>query len=59
MQQIAGQMEENIAHGVKKGMRDSVKEIPVNTIKDTTQSFVKMGSGLVEGGLSSLFNEKK
>ncbi len=54
---IAGEMEANIARGVKKGMKDSIRELPAHTFRETTQSFVKMGSGLVEGGLSSLFNE--
>lgn len=54
---IAVEMESNIASGVKKGMMESIRELPAHTFRETTQSFVKMGSGLVEGGLSSLFND--
>ena len=55
---IAEQMEESIRQGVKKGVGDSLKDFPTATVKETTRSVVKMGSGLVEGGLSSIFGDK-
>lgn len=55
---ISEQMEENIRRGVKSGVNESFRELPTHTVKETTRSVVKMGSGLVEGGLSSLFGEK-
>lgn len=58
MKVVANQMEESIRAGVRNGMKDSLKELPTATVKETTRSVVKMGSGLVEGGLSSIFGDK-
>ncbi len=58
MKLAANQMEESIRSGVRNGMKDSLKELPTATVKETTRSVVKMGSGLVEGGLSSIFGDK-
>ena len=57
--QISREMEDNIREGVRKGVNDSFRELPSNTVKETTRSVVKMGSGLVEGGISSIFKDKK
>ena len=58
IREISSDVEARIAKGVKKGLAESFRDIPKTTVRETTRTMVKAGSGLVEGGLSSFFNER-
>ncbi|SOB75263.1 hypothetical protein SAMN04488490_0827 [Marinobacter sp. LV10R510-11A] len=52
------EIEPRVALGVKKGVADTIRELPESawdgTVKESTRQFLKFGSGLFENGLSSL-----
>lgn len=51
------EIEPRVALGVKKGVAETLRELPENaldsTVKESTRQFLKFGSGLFENGLSS------
>jgi hypothetical protein len=51
------EIEPAVTRGVKKGVADTIRELPENaldgTVKESTRQFLKFGSGLFENGLSS------
>lgn len=47
------QMEQRVAEGVRSGIEQSLQELPENTVKESTRSFRRMGTGLMENGLST------
>ncbi|SFM56271.1 hypothetical protein [Marinobacter zhejiangensis] len=51
--QAADGVEERVAAGVKRGVSESLKEIPEAAAKDSTRQFLRFGSELFENGLSS------
>jgi hypothetical protein len=60
MEQLEAQvetLEQRVAAGVRRGVAETVRDIPDQAVKSTTRSVVRFGAELVEGGLSSLFNE--
>lgn len=52
------EIETRVAHGVKEGVAESIRDLPEHvwdgTAKESTRQFLKFGSGLFENGLSSL-----
>ncbi|MCP5161907.1 MAG: hypothetical protein H7A00_09610 [Hahellaceae bacterium] len=55
---VAETLESRVSAGVREGIRNSIKELPATTMKDTTRTVVKMGSEFVEGGFASLFKDR-
>ena len=53
--QVAG-LEQRVAAGVRQGIGDSIKDLSDKAVRSTTNSVVRMGADLVEGGLSSFLN---
>ncbi|MBO6850078.1 MAG: hypothetical protein JJ867_06320 [Marinobacter sp.] len=47
------EIEPGVTRGVKKGVSESLRDLPENTVKESTRQFLKFGSGLFENGLSS------
>lgn len=47
------EIEPGVTRGVKKGVSESLRDLPENTVKESTRQFIKFGSGLFENGLSS------
>ncbi|TBW54786.1 hypothetical protein EZI54_13020 [Marinobacter halodurans] len=46
-------VEQRVRQGVREGVKDGLMELPESTFKESTRTFLKFGSGLVENGLSS------
>lgn len=55
--EAAQAVEPAVSRGVKKGVAESLRELPETawdgTVKESTRQFLKFGSGLFENGLSS------
>lgn len=49
----AEEIEPKVTAGVKRGVAESVKDIPEAAVKDSTRQFLRFGSDLFENGLSS------
>lgn len=47
------EIEPRVTRGVKQGVSDSLRDLPENTVKESTRQFLRFGSGLFENGLSS------
>lgn len=47
------QVEVRVADGVREGVKDALLDLPESTLKESTRTFLKFGSGLMENGLSS------
>lgn len=47
------EIEPRVTRGVKQGVSESLRDLPENTVKESTRQFLKFGSGLFENGLSS------
>lgn len=58
LKKSAESIEARISEGVKRGITSSIKELPSTTMKETTRTVASLGTGLVEGGLSSLFKDR-
>ncbi|MGQ7274827.1 hypothetical protein [Marinobacter sp. V034] len=50
---ISVQIDEKIREGVRSGVMQGLAEAPENTVRESTRAFLRMGSGLMENGLSS------
>lgn len=46
-------VEQRVRQGVKEGVQEGLVDLPESTFKESTRTFLKFGSGLVENGLSS------
>ncbi|WP_166268262.1 hypothetical protein [Marinobacter caseinilyticus] len=49
----AEQLEPRVTQGVKAGVRESLQELPEQSVREPARQFLRFGSGLVENGLSS------
>lgn len=47
------EIEPRVTRGVRQGVSESLRELPENTVKESTRQFLKFGSGLFENGLST------
>jgi|GEM_PF-268133 len=46
-------IEERVTRGVKRGIGETLRQLPEASVRESTRSFVKFGSDLFEHGLSS------
>lgn len=46
-------IEPKVTAGVKRGVAESLRDIPETAVKDSTRQFLRFGSDLFENGLSS------
>ncbi|SDW64104.1 hypothetical protein [Marinobacter mobilis] len=51
--QASEAIEPKITAGVKRGVTESLRDIPEAAVKDSTRQFLRFGSDLFENGLSS------
>lgn len=47
------QVEERVTRGVREGVKQSIVDLPDSTLKDSTRTFLRFGTDLMENGLSS------
>ncbi|WP_148862688.1 hypothetical protein [Marinobacter fonticola] len=47
------QVEERVIRGVREGVRQSIVDLPESTLKESTRTFLRFGTDLMENGLSS------
>lgn len=47
------QVEERVTRGVREGVKQSIVDLPESTLKDSTRTFLRFGTDLMENGLSS------
>ncbi|MGP4843151.1 hypothetical protein ACTXGQ_03390 [Marinobacter sp. 1Y8] len=50
---ISVQIDDKIREGVRSGVMQGLAEAPENTVRESTRAFLRMGTGLMENGLSS------
>lgn len=55
--ETAREIEPRVKKGVREGLEETLRELPENTVKDSTRQFLRFGSGLVENGLSSFLGD--
>lgn len=53
----AREVEPGVKRGVRQGVEETLRELPENTVKDSTRQFLRFGSGLFENGLSSFLGD--
>lgn len=51
--EAAREIEPRVTSGVKRGVAESLRELPESTVKESTRQFLRFGSDLFENGLSS------
>ena len=53
LKKTSEQVEERVIRGVREGVRQSIVDLPDTTLKDSTRTFLRFGTDLMENGLSS------
>ncbi|MFE8069788.1 hypothetical protein QQM79_01900 [Marinobacteraceae bacterium S3BR75-40.1] len=53
LRKISEEVEPRVQHGVKKGMRESLREIPETSWRDATRQVTRFGTELLEEGIST------
>ena len=56
---IGSTIDEQVSRGVAAGVKKAIKDIPAATVKETGRTVAELGAGLVEGGLTSFFGDKR
>ncbi|WP_242634439.1 hypothetical protein [Marinobacter salicampi] len=52
-------IEPRVTRGVRTGVRETLRDLPENTARDSTRQFLKFGSDLFENGLSSFLGSSE
>lgn len=53
LKQAGEQVEERVSRGVREGVKQGVVDLPDSALKESTRTFLRFGSDLMENGLSS------
>lgn len=53
LQETADTMPDRVSGGVREGFRQSLQDLPENTVRESTRNLMRLGSGLMENGLSA------
>ncbi|RMF13196.1 MAG: hypothetical protein D6758_13625 [Gammaproteobacteria bacterium] len=56
LQTLSGEIETSIEKGIRRGVKKALAELPSAAAKQTTQSVTRVGTDLIERGLSSLID---
>lgn len=51
---LGDDIDRKVSKGVEDGVARALRRLPENTIRGTTRQMIRMGSDLMEGGLSTL-----
>lgn len=51
---VSDAVDRKVSRGVEEGVGRALRRLPESTIRGTTRQMIRMGSGLMEGGLSTL-----
>lgn len=51
---LGDDVDQKVASGVEEGIGRALRRLPESTIRGTTRQVIRMGSDLMEGGLSTL-----
>ncbi|PAV26378.1 hypothetical protein C8D92_102241 [Tamilnaduibacter salinus] len=57
LQEAADAMPDRVSGGVREGFRQSLQDLPENTVRESTRNLMRFGSGLMENGLSAFLGE--
>lgn len=52
-------IEPRVTRGVRAGVRETLRDLPESTVRDSTKQFLKFGSDLFENGLSSFLGSSE
>jgi nitrogen fixation/metabolism regulation signal transduction histidine kinase len=55
--EAANRIEPGVKRGVREGVEETLRDLPENTLKESSRQFRRFGSGLFENGLSSFLGE--
>jgi hypothetical protein len=56
---IGTTIERQVSEGVASGVKKAIRDLPAATVKETGRTVAELGVGLVEGGLTSFFGDKR
>lgn len=51
-------VEGRVANGIRAGVTQALMDLPESTLKESTRTFLKFGSGLMENGLSNFLGSQ-
>lgn len=55
--EAAEKIEPGVKRGVREGVEETLRDLPENTVKESSRQFRRFGTGLLENGLSSFLGE--
>lgn len=51
-------LERRVANGVRQGITEALRDLPDKAVRSTTQSVMRIGVDLVEGGLGGILSDR-